>query len=240
MKLLALICAVAILLSGCTIGTKKTKVVLNDRQKEILAKQGLPTDYYELTSAQQGAITAIEDLLVYLEETHNEEFTSHGRYWPPRSGDPEHIDAYCSNGEVTAWRKYEDGQFTYWDNYDIVVHAKEVMATISSYFEEQYEDTVTSVLGIDDYTDVHGTYYIFFLDCDQEQMDERVAAFEEWLKGQDLNARFNFYFRGLKEEDFNRIELMTFRDIINSKVELSYAVCVLEENGDTFVRGRDE
>ena len=239
-KLAALVCIAATLLSGCTIGTKKTKVVLNERQKEILAMQGLPTDYEELTPVQKSAITSIEEFLVYLEETHNEEFTSSGRYYPPGSGESEHIDAHCSKGEVTAWRKYEDGQFTYWDNYDIQVHAEEVTSAISSYFKERYEETYTSVLSIDAYTDVHGTYYIFFLNCDQDQMDERVAAFEEWLKGQDMNAKFDFHFRGLNEEDFNRIELMTFSDIIKSKVELSYAVCVLEENGDIIVRGRDE
>ena len=67
-----------------------------------------------------------------------------------------------------------------------------------------------------------------------------MAAFEEWLKVQDLNARFKFFFRGLNEEDFNRIELMTVFDIIDSHAELSYAACSLSEDGNIIVRGRDE
>ncbi|MCF0109031.1 MAG: hypothetical protein HUJ57_02905, partial [Erysipelotrichaceae bacterium] len=82
-KLVALACAMAMLLSACADkGKDDTVYVLTQRQKDILAEQGLPTDYEKLTTSQKGAISAIEDLLSYLEETHNEEFTFSGRYWP--------------------------------------------------------------------------------------------------------------------------------------------------------------
>ena len=51
MKLLALIGVMAMLLSSCAIGGKgedDTTVYLNQRQKDILAEQGLPTDYETL------------------------------------------------------------------------------------------------------------------------------------------------------------------------------------------------
>ena len=115
------------------------------------------------------------------------------------------------------------------------------MAAIDSWFEEHFEaDTYQIVAVIDTYTDFHGTYYISFLNCDQDQINEIAAAFEQWVKGQELNSKLLFYFRGYNEEDFNRIELMTIMDIVKSRVELSYSAFLLRENGETTPIDRDE
>ena len=50
-----------------TVQTVDGKVVLTERQKAILEKEGLPTDYYELEGQQQDAITRIELCLDYLQ-----------------------------------------------------------------------------------------------------------------------------------------------------------------------------
>ena len=51
-----------LLLTGCNMEK------LNERQKEILAKEGLSTNYDELKEYQQVVIERIEKGLVYLED----------------------------------------------------------------------------------------------------------------------------------------------------------------------------
>ena len=248
MKLLALIGVMAMLLSSCAIGGKgedDTTVYLNQRQKDILAEQGLPTDYEKLTTSQKGAITAIEDLLSYLEETHNEEFTFSGRYWPTG---PQHIEAYCSIGMVTAYAKYSDGQIIYWDSYNNVLRENEVRSIIEAWFQEQYEAGTYKFYSnfhsrIDQNPEndvVYGKCVAVFPDCNQNQIMEIAASFEQWLNGQNLNSQITFLFYGFAEEDFTGIEEDNLQSIIDSHVETAYAICCLNENGNTASDGSDE
>ena len=247
-KLIALTCAIVMLLSSCAIGDKgedDTTVYLNQRQKDILAEQGLPTDYEKLTTSQKGAITAIEDLLSYLEETHNEEFTFSGRYWPTG---PQHIEAYCSKGMVTAYSKYSDGRIIYWDSYNNLLRENEVRSIIEGWFQEQYEAGTykcylkfhSDVKSNPENDVVYGNGIAVFPDCDQEQIMEIAASFDQWAKGQNLNTQFNLVFRGYAAEDFARIEEYNIQEIIDSHVDISYASFLMNENGNTTYRGRDE
>ena len=246
-KLIAFIGVMTMLLSACANKGKgdDTVVVLNQRQKDILAEQGLPTDYEKLTTAQKGAISAIERMLSYLEETHNEEFTFSGRYWPTG---PQHIEAYCSKGMVTAYSKYSDGRIICWDSYNNLLRENEVRSIIESWFQEQYEAGTYkcylkfySRIDHDPENDVvYGNGIAVFPDCDQEQILEIAASFDQWAKGQDLNTQFNLVFRGYAAEDFARINEYNIEKIIDSHIDLSYASFTMNENGNTTYRGRTE
>ena len=54
---------------------KETKVVLNERQRELLTEEALPTDFEALPDPQQEALVAIEKMLCFLEEKYGREFS---------------------------------------------------------------------------------------------------------------------------------------------------------------------
>ena len=73
--------------------------VLNKRQESILSKQGLPTNFNELTASQQNAIVAIEDMLQYVENKYDTSF-SYAGYSPEGYMEKEHMRAYPSDGDM--------------------------------------------------------------------------------------------------------------------------------------------
>lgn len=75
--MLILCVCVTIVLCGCSeVGTGK--MTLNDRQKEILIEEGLPTDINELTDSQKESISRIEEMLTYVEEKYDKTFCYYG------------------------------------------------------------------------------------------------------------------------------------------------------------------
>ena len=94
-----------LLLTGCNINTKSNnevieeEVILNERQKEILAKEGLSTNYDELNGVQQERIRNSERLLVYLEDKYNIPF-EYVAYYSRTLLDPAALYAYPVEGKV--------------------------------------------------------------------------------------------------------------------------------------------
>ncbi|MDE6952560.1 MAG: hypothetical protein K2P09_01965 [Erysipelotrichales bacterium] len=76
-----------------TDNSKAPKVILNERQKEILFKEGLSTNYEELELSQQMAIVAIEDMLKYVENKYDIPFKYSG-YIAASPLEPEQLKAY--------------------------------------------------------------------------------------------------------------------------------------------------
>lgn len=89
---------------GCTMNNSDlpsnsvSEITLNERQKNILSEQGLPTNVNELTDSQQKAIVAIEAMLQYAEEKYNSSF-SYAGYTAASALEKEHMRAYPSGGD---------------------------------------------------------------------------------------------------------------------------------------------
>lgn len=89
---------------GCTMNNSdspsntESEVSLNQRQKDILAEQGLSTEYTELSASQQKAIVAIEDMLVYAEKKYDMSF-SYAGYSTQSSLEKEHMRAFPTSGD---------------------------------------------------------------------------------------------------------------------------------------------
>ncbi len=73
-------------------------VSLNQRQKDILAEQGLSTECTELLTSQKMAIVAIEEMLSYAEEKYNTSF-SYAGYGAPGFLEREYMRAYPTSGD---------------------------------------------------------------------------------------------------------------------------------------------
>lgn len=92
-------------MGGCTMKKSdvqkntELEVVLTQRQKDILAEQGLPTEYTELSASQQRAIIAIEDMLDYAEKKYNTSFSYFG-YSAISPLENEHMHAFPTSGDI--------------------------------------------------------------------------------------------------------------------------------------------
>jgi len=73
-------------------------IEINERQKDILEKQGLSSDINELTVSQINSIVAIEKMLKYLENKYNQEFQYVG-YTATGNLEKETLRACVSNGD---------------------------------------------------------------------------------------------------------------------------------------------
>ncbi len=80
-------------------GSGENKVTLSQRQKDILAQQGLPTEYDALPAHQQRAIVAIEEMLSYAEAKYDMAF-SYAGYAETGPMEAEHLRAYPSAGHM--------------------------------------------------------------------------------------------------------------------------------------------
>ena len=130
LRLLCLAVVLAVLCVGC--GSQSTSnpggaavsiendkgeaYMLNQRQKDILREQGLPTDYESLTVIQKSAIEAIEDMLSYLEQKYHIT-VQYDSYVSSGGGETEHLVASCDAGLITVYRRLVNNTFVYEDNY---------------------------------------------------------------------------------------------------------------------------
>ena len=133
-----------VLCVGCTHPTaqpddqneEEIELVLTQRQKDILASEGLPTEWSELTARQQRGIIAIERYMSYLDETYDDSFTFTGYYPLDIDNSREHLKAECSLGVVTVYRKYIDGEFVYEDNYRCLQAVQPYENALKNYVDE--------------------------------------------------------------------------------------------------------
>lgn len=101
--------------------TTGNQVVLNERQLEILAAEGLPTDYSELTHRQRAAIAVIEEMLTAVESKYGMAFV-YVSYYDGEILDNEQLTVYPKNGNpetdtFTVTRSRDEAGYTYSDDY---------------------------------------------------------------------------------------------------------------------------
>ena len=99
---------------------KDTKVILTERQKEILTREGLPSNYDELTYTQKKAIVSIEEMLSAIETKYGMLF-EYSSYTGVGYIGSESLTAYPSGYSeyysFTVTRKLKDGEYVYEDGF---------------------------------------------------------------------------------------------------------------------------
>lgn len=113
------------------------KMVLTERQQNILKAENLPTTYEELDESQRLAIVAIEEMFCYLDEKYDVSFEFLG-YRPAGPLDKETLVVYPSSGvsadSVSVIR--ENGVCT--DDYETLYNRDGYELLIKSYFKEKF------------------------------------------------------------------------------------------------------
>ena len=176
-------------------------VTLNERQKEILTNQNLSTDYRELTSSQQKAIVAIEEMLQAVELKYGMAF-SYAGYTAGNSIEKETLWAYPVNGDketeiFTVVREIVNGTENYTDTF-IHVAATHLLSTYveeslselalvnnARVYSEISETTLVSIPVENTEFDgcVEAALWIFIdgSTYTQEQLDNVIVGFETWM-----------------------------------------------------------
>ena len=132
-------------LAGCSTFMQKEKVELNQRQIEILEKEGKPTKWSKLQSYEKQSIQTIEEMLEYLENKYNKEFCyAYFKMADFITGESDSLLAYAKgdNPETDLFEVYiKDGQFA--DDYGkILAHDG---------FYKKLEDALSGLLDADEY-----------------------------------------------------------------------------------------
>ena len=122
------------------------------RQEELLEEMGLSGDYDELTDTQKSAVTSADDMLAYLEEKYGKRFC-YLSYAPSGTLDKEHLEAYPADGQpydkVTVYRTYENGEYSYEDDYENILIRPRYEEKVRDFAEEYFPAE-----GIKVYTDI--------------------------------------------------------------------------------------
>lgn len=200
---------------------------LSQRQKEILEEQGLSADANELTAWQLRSITAIEDMLLYLEEKYDRSFDYVG-YIPAGNLEKETLRA-CLSGvgpqtdsfDVT---KTENG---YEDNYlniairdDYAAYVEEIM--ISSLNHDRlkvFADIYTTELtGVPDHrADYDGnvsSWKVIFIYLPGAEMESCCEVIRQVLETKRLEYDCDVIF--LSEDVIDEITAYNYSDYLSS------------------------
>lgn len=146
---------------------------LNETQIEILAAQGLPTDYDELTASQQHTIDRIDEMLSYLSEKYEEPFV-YADYIPQELLQTETLIAYpqstgSGDGKYLVTVKAEGDSFTD-DYFDF---------SVSDLAEELTNDFLAQHFDSDEYK-----YFALPLACSVDMAEMENCKFQ-WKYGAD-------------------------------------------------------
>lgn len=253
-----LLCAILFFLCACKNDTeaagevterkKEGAAMLNDRQKEILQKEGLPVEYEQLTLMQKAAIEAIETMLLYLESTYGQEF-SYAGYVAKNGVEEEHLMAECSLGLVTLYRRNNNGEWEYEDDYDEIRAMPEYKALVESFVAgklptKSYKIFVRVGYMTDrvqtTFSGASATTYVFVDEgVGKGAFDAFVSDYTAWLTesadGVPTGAKLFLTERGKLSEihEFN-LEEMSITKIYSKKVNYS-----ISERGEVTINERN-
>ena len=161
-KLIISMALIVATLAGCSTFMPKEKVELNQRQIEILEKEGKPTKWSKLQSYEKQSIQTIEEMLVYLENKYNKEFCyAYFKMADFITGESDSLLAYAK-GDDPETDLFEvcikDGQFV--DDYGIILSADG--------FQADAENTVKELL--------NGYEYKLFTDVGEVDEKSKVLS----------------------------------------------------------------
>ena len=148
--------------------TVKSEYILNDRQKSILQKEGLPIDYNSLSLTQKASIAAIEDMFKYLDMSYPDEKFEFSGYVAQSPLESEQLIVISQYGKVTVQRNISGENSEYDDDFEEIKAADMYSTVINELIAKQYNeknyivDTVVNNCRFNPSTDT------IFKSCDAE------------------------------------------------------------------------
>lgn len=147
-----LVLLIGLLIVGCSSCytvpiSNKTSVneyKLNNRQKEILKQEGLPTNYNDLSISQKASIEAIDTLFDYLQKKYpDEKFTYNGYVGPTINPlEEEHLIVNSNYGLVNVYREYNQQKTVITDDFAEVKVAYKYASTLNDYIKSFVDENL--------------------------------------------------------------------------------------------------
>lgn len=260
-----LLAALLLLLAGCwwerppdrpTQGTSVPETEeyrLTERQIGILKENGLPTSYEDLSLMQKSAITAIEDMLCYLEGQYDDHFTYAG-YVADSPVEREHLlavsEAYPNCGQVTVYRTYENGAFSYQDNYSTLAAKLMYEEALNDWICQTLPNEKFIVFSDVSYADAalqkerilsqaSAASYILISEevCTEEELRALVEDFGPWIKEQSRQTRANVTLFYLAAPELMALATNdTYEDLLPQLREGAHYSCSVSVDGDLTIK----
>lgn len=120
--------------------TVQSEYILSDRQKSILQKEGLPTDYDSLSLTQKAGIEAIEDMFTYLDMRYPDETFEFSGYVAQSPLESEQLIVFSRYGKVTVHRNISGDSPEYDDDFEEIKAADMYSTVINELIAEQYNE----------------------------------------------------------------------------------------------------
>ena len=177
--------------SAYYIGNKNTssmnsEYILSDRQKSILQKEGLPTDYDALSLTQKVSIEAIEDMFTYLDMMYPDEQFEFSGYVAQSSLESEQLIVFSQYGKVTVHRDINGDSFEYNDDFKEIKAADMYSTVINELIAKQYNEKDYIVDTVVNNCRFNPNKDTVFKSCDAElTIFVREGAGEECFRGID-------------------------------------------------------
>nr|WP_303182471.1 hypothetical protein [Lachnoclostridium phocaeense] len=227
-------------------------VQLTQRQEELLVAMGLPTEYGRLTDTQKNAISSIEDCLTYLENKYQEEFR-YLSYAEAGALEGEHLEAYPTSGTpaavVTVYRKYEDGEYHYEDDYGKIGAKPLYESRVNEYTTQSFPDSGVKVFsdirnsgqGTDRQSvtkenvlqKVSAVTYIFISDtvCTNEQFQDFTEDCANWMESQCQGVAAQFCLRLTDVARWEKLNTYNYEDKLREDIFTDEAECGISADG---------
>ena len=250
LALIGIICA--FLLVGCGRNGSSEDLhggdtLINQRQKEILAAEGLPADYDQLTESQKSAINAIESMLQYLEGKYGIPFEYYA-YIPAGDMAQEQLSAVCNKGIVTVYRHYENGAFVWEDDYNEAAVEGVYAEKLNEYFSSVLDDTkfviISDVFSVDGQTvenDVLGsTSASSWLFADESavaagELDGLVNAYVEWVKPLSAGQSTMLKICIVDSETLSAVNSLNYEEMAVGPQVVEKRMCAISKFGEVTI-----
>lgn len=225
--------------------------VLTERQKDILTQEGLPTNYDDLSLLQKSAITAIGDMLDYIENKYSHQFMYLG-YVAAGPLEKEHLDVYpvgkSSRDVVTVYRDYVGGEYVYSDNYPLLeantLYQEAMESFFNSYAGVEYKAYVNVTSSEEDaaansiISVSSASNYVFVNSqtCNEIFFSSIVDDFSSWIVKESKGQATSSTTLLLVNSDLAKITKYNYTDKTYAISAISEKVVIVGLNGNATIR----
>lgn len=190
---------------------------LNERQCEILASKNLPTKWRKLSFTQREAITAIEEMLQYVEAKYNKKFCYNG-YTAKNAlfGDEEALFTYAEGDDpATSTFSVERTEDGFTDGYAWVTQAPIVQADIEERFGKIFAGETykifAAITGVADDGHVKAVdIYLYIENTSEEKIEKSMDLVAKEVDDDKIYYDFTLYW--LKDGFLSKMDKKNHKD----------------------------
>ena len=230
----------------------EAKTTLTNRQLQILATQGLPADYDELTANQKVTLESIETFLDYLDIKYGVPFKFQ-EYTPASKTEKEQIKVTTTLNNrvqtVTVARVIKEDKFIYSDNYLNIVATPDYEELMNGYFKTVIDpeyfrlfSDVEKVTGEYDKDEIlkntAGTTVLFIgsSGCgDTEKLEQIIDLFVVWVKNQGLKTDCRVEFCLVDDERLADVSSFNYANVLTADLVKDRVTCLIDRSGSVVI-----